>query len=250
MKLLIPTLLLCLNSFAQNDMINSYALATNGSSNGLASPLVAYYKLDETSGTIVDSKNAFNSTSVVGVTYNVTGKLNTAVQVANVSGNGINCGNHATLNLTSGTVSVWFQYTGGLYLVSDANNNTDRNGWALTKTGTNTFSLQLCSGAAIQTITTVSTFSTSTWYHFVATWNGTTVKLYINGTQDVSTSQTVTPAFTTNPLILGAGYDGSSMAFPFTGTIDEVGIWNTVLTQTQITTLYNSGTPFAYSAFN
>ena len=248
----IISLFFSLASFGQGVVVNPYILGASVPSNGLASANIAYYKLDEASGTIVDSKNAFNSTTVTGVTYNVTGKLNTAVTVANSAGNGINCGNHATLNITTGSISIWFQYVTGSFLVSTINSSTDRNGFAIVKFGGSQFGLQLANGTGIGQANTTGTFTANTWYHLVATWDGSQINFYINGVLDSGSpvAQTVAPVYATNPLILGSSWNGTSMIFPIGGTLDEVGIFNSVLTQTQVTTLYNSGTPLPFTSFN
>ena len=84
------------------------------------------------------------------------------------------------------------------------------------------------------------------WQHVVATWDGTAVAtnvhFYVNG---VETSYQFPNDATGNrvsdvgkPLVVGSFYNGNS---PFDGALDEVRVYNRVLTQAEITQLYQSG---------
>ena len=80
------------------------------------------------------------------------------------------------------------------------------------------------------------------WHHIVATYSNITetIKIYIDGVEDISR---VLPGFgdmATNAdnLLVGIeSHDG------FSGIIDELAIWNKALTATEISSLYNNGTP-------
>jgi len=225
-----------------------------GSVNGLSSINIAYYKMDESSETVVDSKNAHNSTSTTGITYSATGKLNTALSTTDVTGNGIDFGEINAFDLTTGSISLWVNFHTGAWLLSNMDNDNDRNGFSVLRsfsTPNNFFTVMLASGSAVQSVNS-SAISLDTWYHLVVTWNGTTVQIYLNGTLDQSVSQTVTPTYTTFPfrLFTTTGSEGVTKKAPMYGTLDEIGIFNAVLTSTQVTTLYNSGTPLAFSSFD
>ena len=71
----------------------------------------------------------------------------------------------------------------------------------------------------------------STWTHLAMTYDGTTVRLYVNGTQVASTAKTGTIATSTNPLQIGGD---SIYGQYFSGLIDEVRIYNVALTAAQI----------------
>jgi len=85
--------------------------------------------------------------------------------------------------------------------------------------------------------------SINTWHHVVGTYDGTTMKIYVDN--DLKNSGT---SFSGNVAdsILYIGWDRGVAGRFLTGKIDEVGIWSRALNSTEITELYNSGDGFAY----
>jgi hypothetical protein len=93
--------------------------------------------------------------------------------------------------------------------------------------------------------TSSETLSLNTWYHIVcvAGGDGGTSRIYVN-----AGTPTEGPSYYF--LLSAATYDiGHSKNFTsdyFIGRIDEIGIWNRVLSQAEITQLYNNGSGFQY----
>src|SRR5437879_12419831 len=77
----------------------------------------------------------------------------------------------------------------------------------------------------------------NTWAHLAATYDGTTIRLYVNGVQVASRAQTGTIATSTNPLQIGGD---SLYGQYFQGAIDEVRVYNVALTGAQIQTDMNT----------
>jgi hypothetical protein len=74
------------------------------------------------------------------------------------------------------------------------------------------------------------TLSTDRWYHIAATYDGTGMKIYINGVLDASNTQT--GSFTSNSTFeLARNYDNSRS---LDGFIDEPSVFNTALSQSTI----------------
>lgn len=92
-------------------------------------------------------------------------------------------------------------------------------------------------------------FSTGTWYHVVfaidAPNNG--CYIYVNNTPVSLTSTAYHGSIKQNsaPFNIGAQ---SSNNYYFDGLIDEVTVFAYKLSSTEVTTLYNSGTPLSYSS--
>lgn len=85
--------------------------------------------------------------------------------------------------------------------------------------------------------------STGVWYHAAATYDGTTVKLYINGTLD--TSYTVSlGSFTYSATHIGELYYSQTTADRhFDGYLDDLALFNTVLSGPDISKIYNGTAP-------
>ncbi len=78
-----------------------------------------------------------------------------------------------------------------------------------------------------------------TWYFFAGTYGGGTVTTYVNGVRDYATSgATGSIATTTSPLYIGARPGAGEF---INGEIADVQIYNTSLSQAEITALYQEG---------
>lgn len=76
----------------------------------------------------------------------------------------------------------------------------------------------------------------NTWMHVVGVYDGTTIKIYKNGILQNSKTTSQILACNSNPLLIGKRQDG----FNYDGYMDEVRIWNTARTQTQIVANMNN----------
>jgi len=86
----------------------------------------------------------------------------------------------------------------------------------------------------------------NTWYNIVTTYDGATIKIYVNGV--LKNSANVTGSIQTNNYGLGIAYNNEKFQENryWNGLIDDVAIWNRALTQTEITALYNDTTVSAF----
>ena len=103
------------------------------------------------------------------------------------------------------------------------------------------------SGTAVATTTTANV-NDGNWHHVVGTYDsqgdasGNTLYIYVDSVQKASNA--VVTLYTRNdPLFIGAKGAGSSTYFPFIGQIDEVAIFNRALDSTEISSLWNNGSP-------
>ena len=163
-------------------------------------------------------------------------------------------GNKSDFNFgasTDFTVSLWAKYTGDGYmgLVSKGVGSTS-GGWEVI-INLNTGKLQgrIEDSDGSPTLDAISTgeYNDGAWHNFVVVFDRSALMtLYIDGnvdgglgsgTVDISSGG---DCDATHSLIIGRQSVGSTY---YTGSIDEVSIWDTVLTQSAITELYNSGKP-------
>ena len=87
------------------------------------------------------------------------------------------------------------------------------------------------------------------WHHAVSVWDGTTLRLYIDGTEiETDTNATVGTFDTTSMLFaIGTGPNKGTSVQYMNGEIGMVGIWDKALDQSDIDTLYNSGNGNQYA---
>lgn len=153
----------------------------------------------------------------------------------------VDCGNPAALqSFTAITVTAWIYPTGSnLCQICSKNNNTglrfrlengsDASHAKLTYYGC------YASGCTI----TAGDMTLNAWHFVCATSNATATKLYIDGSQVGSDG----PAMASLNMSSETFYIGrvGSWGEYFAGTIDELAIYNTVLSATTIGTLYAAG---------
>jgi hypothetical protein len=96
------------------------------------------------------------------------------------------------------------------------------------------------------------TMNINEWYHIVGVYNGATMKIYVNGVEQNSIAQT--GAFDVSASTFKIG--GWAGAQHWNGSMDEVRVWNTARTQTEIrenshlTLLGSESNLVAYYQFN
>ncbi|MCT2563247.1 endo-beta-N-acetylglucosaminidase H [Chryseobacterium herbae] len=81
-----------------------------------------------------------------------------------------------------------------------------------------------------QKLASATALNANTWYHVAATYDGSAMKIYINGVLDATKSQTGNIA-SNGAFNVGYLYNTSRN---FSGKVDEVRVWKRALTQTEI----------------
>src|ERR1035441_4923602 len=161
----------------------------------------------------------------------------------------LDMGSSANLALTTGSVSCWIYMPslpaidGIIFEKGDMSNQLYGYGMYYSS-GRLVFETANASKHTNYYANTGVTLQAGVWYHIVCTWNGTTVVTYLNGVQRLSASQVTPCVFNNHDFGLGKNLPSNTAGFP--GTIDEVGVWNRVLTSSEVTSLYNTGTGFQY----
>ena len=123
-----------------------------------------------------------------------------------LAGNGIN----GSWGNTIEEVRSFSAYKGKLYAGTGSTANADANVWSL---GDNGF-LQ----------STTSAFDTN-WHHVAATYDGSTMKIYIDGVLDASVAKILSVKTSSKDLYIGSGYGGREYGKPlarFEGSLDEI----------------------------
>ena len=165
----------------------------------------------------------------------------------------INCGNVTTLNgLSHGSWSFWLNSsetsTQGIFN-QWGSVNSDRMIYSFINQSLGRMDIYLNVNAAYRVSgnSVISALNTGEWFNLVIVFDGTLgvstdrLKVYINDellTGNIFGGPTTMPS-PTSDLILGTYPSGTY----WDGYMDEVGIWNSSLTQAAVTEIYNAGTP-------
>jgi hypothetical protein len=178
-------------------------------------------------------------------TYNTTTYTPTNGSALSFDGNGdyINLGKDSSLNLiNSFTISAWFKtnaISGDHGIVSkmyDASSSP----YNLILT-TNDLRFETTNSTGGTSIYSYNTILTGNWYHVVATYNGTTSSLYLNGSFVTSASKIGPLVSGSKAAVIGGHQPAVVPTWSFNGVIDEVLIFNRSLNSTEVEQLYNSG---------
>ena len=168
------------------------------------------------------------------------------------SSNVINISNNSAFNLgTSFTISGWFNfnYTNSLKGLISFDSVSTR-GWFLYSQTGNTIKLYdgFASPPSGDFTLTSSYTNSGSWDNFIITYDGTNLVFYINGVQE--STQAVSVNLQTNGNDGQIGNNQFNTGRYFNGKISNVAVYNSALTSSQVSTLFNFGTPETNISFS
>lgn len=213
------------------------------------SSLVSYYRMEGNSN---DSKGSNNGTAT-GITFGTgNGKFG---QGAGFNGSGyINLGNPSSLNLGQMSLAFWLQ-AGSLTADSVPASRWDgsQNSWFLyiDGSGSSGFHDKLRFHVTTDNVwgnmgraTSNDMLVAGTWYHVVCTYDGASVKMYINGQLQ---TESISPAVLGNiyssgsSTKIGTWTTGNVNALPNGSKVDDFAIFSRALTAAEVASLYGGG---------
>jgi len=222
--------------------------------------MVSWWELNETSGTRVDAHGS-NDLADNNTVTSTTGKQGNAARFDAGNSEYLSIADNASLSITDDlSMGGWFRWNGdsvygfmaGKYKTTVSNREyamywDDESGgnkfvFATTADGTNSNRRIYEYGSVL---------ADDTWYHLMITRDSgaDTTVMYVNGSVVTPTATnhagTVTAIHNGDaPFVIGARDTGFNF---FDGDIDEVAIWDKVLTSDEITDLYAAGSGMSYA---
>ena len=201
------------------------ALASSKVAAASSSGLVAAYAFDEGTGTTVtDASGNGNNGTVANGTWSTTGKYGDALKF-NGTSTRVTIPNAASLQLSTGmTLEAWVDPStvNGSWrdVVYKGNDN-----YYLEATSTNASlpDAGVIAGGSYADAFGTAKLTANAWSFLTETYDGSTVRLYVNGTQVASTAHTGAISTSTNPLQIGGD---SIYGQYFAGLIDNVRVYN------------------------
>jgi len=172
----------------------------------------------------------------------------------------VDCGNPSSLNFQHTepfSFSLWFKRDANNIfhiLLSKMNPSGNRRGYFLGINSSNVVAVMLRTDTSFTsqnlTYKSTNTITDTNWHHIVFTYDGLTAqssgKIYIDGVAEtvVATgggSITSIESSATTPFLMSAL--NTTPLLPANGNIDEVGIFGSELSASDVTAIYNSGVP-------
>lgn len=201
--------------------------------------LVFYMPFAEGTGTIAYDRSPYASD---GTITKGTGGWTTAGAVGNAytfdgAATYVDCGNSSAtaIGTSSATIEFWVKMTS-----TDATERImERRGgtrwWGIYKATGGTFTASFNSDSKTVSHTNTKTLNDGAWHHCALVRNaGVSFQWYVDGMLDVASSvDTTTNVANTANLRIGLNYAGSGVAF-FTGSLDEVRIYNRALSGAEV----------------
>ena len=192
--------------------------------------LVGAYSFDAGSGTsLADSSGAANTGTISGPTWTTAGKTGNALSFDGVN-DWVTIADKASLDLTSGmTLEAWVKPQGG----GLAHSRVQGAHRAASPTGSTRAPTPAVRRPRSEPPRATSTavppqLASGTWSHLATTYDGSTLRLYVNGAQVASQAATGAITGTSGPLRIGG-----NAIWPewFSGQIDDLRIYNRALTR-------------------
>lgn len=160
----------------------------------------------------------------------------------------LDAGNPSALNLTGNevTLSAWIRIEAlngeQKILAKWSDVGGAKHQYLLSITSLDKAQLAITAGGQSIVIATTTSVA-GIWCHVAGTYDGSDMRIYLEGVEENSISKTGNFASTTAPVRIGAGSGGSGTEEPFDGDIGHCAIWNVGLTAGEIKSLASGISP-------
>jgi len=177
------------------------------------------------------TSNAINGTLTGSPTFSTSSKEGAYALVVNGTSQYVDLGNPSLFpsGTAARTISAWAttnNVSGSRSIFAYGTNSTSK-AMVIGQNGTS-----LIGGAFASNLTVTNFWATGVWHHICLTYDGTTAKLYADGS--LVASQAMSWSLTLAKAYIGRGVNSSDY---WSGSIDDVRIYNTALTATQVQTI-------------
>jgi hypothetical protein len=198
--------------------------------------LAALWKLDND---VKDSSgNGNNGTANGGPTFVAAGKLGASLKLDGTD-DYVDCGAAESLNITDQiTLSAWIKPGNFANAAYQTFVGKGDHAYCIQQTNGNVIQFYIYSGAwyTANSAAVTSTMNAA-WHHVAGTYDGTQLKLFVDGVMVGSSLRTGTIATATHAVNIGRNSENSTRFFP--GEIDEVRIYRGPLSTPEIKALAN-----------
>jgi hypothetical protein len=225
-----------------------YSVLVLSMSSYASAELVGYWKFDEGSGTIAyDSSGNGNDGTLNGDPQWVVGYFGGALEFDG-SDDWLDCGNDPSLDLTKWTITFWLKvnenknYNGFIIKGLDVTENYEVLGFA---DGSFHFPISHTDGSRTYVNTSTGLIVVGEWAHFAYSYDSAEGRrFYKDGSLIFEDTESGIPQTSTEPLSIGNEQPLSRFV---NGTMDEIRIYNNVLTEPEILAAMEGGEGYPYT---
>jgi len=157
--------------------------------------------------------------------------------------NYIDCGNPTELQITGAlSVSAWVKFTGNNMVLISKDDGSNRCWaiWADDVGTTNNPGFYIWSSGSIYTVQGTTQIDDGLWHHIAVVFEpSTALRMYIDGGLSAENTTGIPATIDNDPANVRISGRGANDYY-INGSIDEVGIWNTILSEETIEAIYNT----------
>ncbi len=209
--------------------------------------LVSWYRGE---GNGLDQNSLNNGTVLSATTYS-SGKVGRTFNFPGTANSGVTIPHNTNLDVNPSGFSAefWMKSNGSqaaqVDLLEKSHGFVDSTGWAFqAEPGGTTIGFFIGAGGGGDTnfigVTSLVNPFDGNYHHIAGTWDGSNIRLYIDGVLQGTTPFT-SPVNNTRAVNIGFASGGGTPTRRFNGIVDEVGIFSRSMTAAEIASIYNAG---------
>ena len=223
-------------------------ISTGYATADLAEGLVVYFTFDNVNGkTIVDDSGNGLDADIIANTEIVKGKYGDAIRITNVGADCVNVPAADELKITGEiTMAAWINQdawnTNAQWFDKNCHNGGEHSSYGIGAFGEGaSFNMFLGTGNGRPTLNKPHALDTKTWHHVVGTYDGATMKVYVDGEVAAEHEEKFDFKGTNDQdLRIGCSKDRPNYTFE-NGSIDEAAVWRRALSEDEINEIMNEG---------
>jgi YD repeat-containing protein len=229
-----------------NSLYRQTVLGTSG--------LRGFWRLGETSGTNANDESpnnrdgTYQNTPGLGATGLLAGDTDRAVDFNRSQSERVTIGDNSVFDPTTVSLEAWVRNDSSLSgttnraIIAKSNSSQSDHAWSLEyrrSSGVNQLVFTVTTSSQTEYAVT-QTLNTGTTYHIVATYDGSSMRIYVNGAQ-VGSGRSKTGSIRNSGQSLQLGAIGSSDHWD--GVLDETAVYGSALSAATVLAHYNAGKP-------